>query len=175
MRYVAFLRAINVGGHVVRMDRLRALFEELGFDGVETYIASGNVVFESKARDAAKLEVKIAAHLESALGYPVATFLRTAAELAEAASREPFADREGATLYVGFLAKPLTKEQAKVVDGFTTPADSFALRGRELYWACRVKSMESDFSLARLERALKIEATFRNMNTVRAMAEKFAS
>ena len=50
-RFVAFLRAINVGGHVVTMDQLRAAFQELGFDDVETFIASGNVIFSSPAKD----------------------------------------------------------------------------------------------------------------------------
>lgn len=175
MRYIAFLRAINVGGHVVKMDRLRELFESLGFTNVETYIASGNVVFDSTARNAASLETKIAKQLESALGYEVATFVRTAAELAEAARHEPFPKREAATLYVGFLAAPLTKEQQRGVLAFRTPVDDFAFRERELYWSCSVKSMDSEFSLARLERALKIQATFRNANTVRKMADKFAS
>ena len=49
-RYVAFLRAINVGGHVVKMEALRKLFESMGFQRVETYIASGNVIFDSEAR-----------------------------------------------------------------------------------------------------------------------------
>ena len=55
-RYVAFLRAINVGGHVVKMDRLRNLFEALGFSGVRTFIASGNVLFDSAARNTGALE-----------------------------------------------------------------------------------------------------------------------
>lgn len=174
MRFIAFLRAINVGGHIVTMDRLRALFEELGFGHVETYIASGNVVFDSAARNGAGLEAKIAAHLERELGYAVATFVRTTAELAAVAACEPFAGRDGATLQVGFLAKPLTREQAALVERFWSPVDEFALHGRELYWSCSVKSHESAFSLARLERALKLEATFRNVNTVRKLAAKLA-
>ncbi|MGK2857952.1 MAG: DUF1697 domain-containing protein [Thermoanaerobaculia bacterium] len=174
-RLVAFLRAINVGGHVVKMDRLRELFESLGFTNVETYIASGNVVFDSTARNGTGLEAKIAGHLESELGYEVATFVRTTAELGEVARHEPFPKRDTATLYVGFLEKPLTKEQERAVLAFRTPVDDFALRGRELYWSCSVKSMDSEFSLARLERTLKIRATFRNANTVRKMAGKFAS
>ncbi|MCM2315218.1 MAG: DUF1697 domain-containing protein [Thermoanaerobaculia bacterium] len=174
-RFVAFLRAINVGGHVVKMDRLRELFEAMGFGNVETFIASGNVVFDSAARNVASLEAKIERELESALGYEVATFLRTTAELAAAASREPFPRRDEATLYIGFLARPLSKEQVKTVEGFRSSVDEFAVHGRELYWSCSVKSMDSEFSLARLERALKIQATFRNANTVRKMAGKFAS
>ena len=84
MRYVAFLRAINVGGrHLVKMDALRRLFEELGFTNVETFIASGNVVFESKSRSAASLEKAIEAHLQKSLGYEVKTFIRSESEVAE--------------------------------------------------------------------------------------------
>ena len=61
-RYVAFLRAINVGGHTVKMDQLRRLFERLGFSKVETFIASGNVIFESASRSAKALEKNTEAH-----------------------------------------------------------------------------------------------------------------
>ncbi len=87
MRYIAFLRAINVGGRVVKMDQLKRLFEELPLSDVETYIASGNVIFTSAARTAAPLEAKIEAHLERRLGYAVPTFLRTPAELAAVGPR----------------------------------------------------------------------------------------
>ena len=90
MKYAAFLRAINVGGHVVKMDRLRTLFEAAGFRGVETVIASGNVVFESSRKSAGDLERAIETHLKKALGYPVATFVRSMPELAAIAELEPF-------------------------------------------------------------------------------------
>ena len=90
-RYVAFLRAINVGGHTVAMASLRRHFEDAGCCGVETVIASGNVLFESSSRSAAVLEKRIAAHLEGRLGYAVATFLRTPDELASIAAHRPFA------------------------------------------------------------------------------------
>ena len=55
IRYVAFLRAINVGGHIVKMDALKKSFVRLGFDDVDTFIASGNVLFSSRSKDPAKL------------------------------------------------------------------------------------------------------------------------
>jgi len=58
-KFIAFLRAINVGGHVVKMDQLRRFFEALGFANVETFIASGNVIFESKSKDPAALQRQI--------------------------------------------------------------------------------------------------------------------
>jgi uncharacterized protein (DUF1697 family) len=66
-RYIAFLRAINVGGHTVKMDVLRQHFAALGFSNVETFIASGNVVFETTAKNTRTLEQKIEKHLRAAL------------------------------------------------------------------------------------------------------------
>lgn len=63
-RYVAFLRAINVGGHTVKMDNLRRLFEAMGFTNVEPFIASGNVIFDSTSKSTAALEKKIEAHMQ---------------------------------------------------------------------------------------------------------------
>src|SRR5512146_2301016 len=68
MRYIALLRGVNVGGHMVKMERLRALFAELGLDGVRTYIQSGNVFFEAADGDRAELTRAIERHLRAALG-----------------------------------------------------------------------------------------------------------
>src|SRR5262249_5968026 len=89
-RYVAFLRGINVGGHRVRMDQLRDLFKALDLSHVETFITSGNVIFEAAAGDSAVLESRIEGHLERSLGYEVDTFIRTPAELASVATFRPF-------------------------------------------------------------------------------------
>ena len=85
-RWIAFLRAINVGGHTVKMNHLRQLFESLGYSSVETFIASGNVVFEAASKNAGMLEKKIENGLREALDYEVATFIRTDAELADIAN-----------------------------------------------------------------------------------------
>src|SRR5512143_2434247 len=106
-RVVAFLRAINVGGHTVEMAKLKRLFEQLAFSGVETFIASGNVIFEAPGQASAALEKRIAAHLEKSLGYEVVTFLRTPGELAGVLSHRAFPKaRAGSTLHIGFLGAP---------------------------------------------------------------------
>ncbi len=108
-RYIAFLRAVNVGGHVVKMDRLRALFGELGLRRVRTYIQTGNVFFETDEPDRAALTARIERHLEQALGYRVATFLRTVAEVEAVLALDPFAGREVTSdmrLAVIFTAQP---------------------------------------------------------------------
>jgi len=81
-RLIAFLRAINVGGHTVTMEKLRREFEGLGLKDVETFIASGNVIFTARQADTVALEKKIEARLHKALGYEVATFVRSCEEVA---------------------------------------------------------------------------------------------
>ena len=176
-RYVAFLRAINVGGHVVKMDVLRREFEALGLRNVETFIASGNVVFDAAERDGARLESKIAARLERTLGYAVATFLRTTGELAEIAAHRPFPESatkaKNASLYVGFMAERLSPAAKKTLLALRTKTDDLHTSGREVYWLSLAGFSKSEFSSARMERTLGLEATFRNVTTVRKMAAKF--
>ncbi len=176
-KFIAFLRAINVGGHVVKMDRLRRLFEELGFGNVETFIASGNVIFDSPADDARAHELRIENHLEASLGYAVPTFLRTPEEIGRIAANPPFTAeaKEDSTLYIGFLAAtPSPEVQAKVA-GCRTPTDEFCIHGREVYWLCHKKFSESLFSGAKLEKALGKPTTLRNVSTVRKLAARYIS
>ena len=84
--YIAFLRGINLGNRRLKMDELRARFEELKFANVATFIASGNVIFSSKSDDETKLVRQIEQHLARTLGYPVDTFVRTRAEVAAMAA-----------------------------------------------------------------------------------------
>src|SRR5882672_2972393 len=116
-KYIAFLRAINVGGHTVKMDQLRTLFEALGFANVETFIASGNVVFDTKTANTKTLESKIQKHLAKSLGYEVTTFVRSVNELAEISNHESFSEEEltaeGNTLFVCFVADRPTNEATK--------------------------------------------------------------
>lgn len=176
-RYAAFLRAVNVGGHVVKMDRLRQLFEETGFTGVSTHLASGNVLLTAGRGRASRLEEKIEKALESALGWDVAAFLRTPAEIAAVAAHQPFSAEavgEAHGVYVGFLREPLAPPQLELVSGFRTPTDELAAAGREVFWLSRVRVTEASFSAAQLERALGVRTTFRNVNTVKAVAAKLA-
>ncbi|MBI5837096.1 MAG: DUF1697 domain-containing protein [Candidatus Eisenbacteria bacterium] len=172
-RYVAFLRAINVGGHTVKMDRLRGLFESLGLARVETYIASGNVIFETASRSAPALERRIEALLLGELGYEVATFLRTDAEVAAVAEHQAFPAskmKAAVAFNVGFLSEPLGREaQAKLL-GYTTAMDAFHVHGREVYWLCRMGQSQSTFNNVSMERALRVRATFRGISTIRRLA-----
>lgn len=177
-RYVALLRAINVGGHTVKMDALRGHFGKMGFTNVETFIASGNVIFDATERDAAALEQRIARELEKILGYEVGTFLRTPTQLGDVVTHEAFArdviDPARHTLYVGFLASSPTKETMRNVLALRTPVDEFHIHQRELYWGCRTRFSDSQVKATVLARALGTPMTVRNMTTVRKLADKYA-
>jgi len=174
--YIAVLRAINVGGHIVKMDRLRQLFEALNLSNVETFIASGNVLFETGATNARALEKEIETKLRDALGYEVATFLRTKTELIEIANHQPFRKAELAqaqALNIAFLKGPLNTHAQKKLTAFKTDIDDFSINGRELYWLCRQKQSESTFSNVRLEKTLGIQATLRGITTVNKLVAKY--
>lgn len=177
-RYVAFLRAINVGGRTVSMDRLRKLIDSLGFSSVETFIASGNVVFESPSNNTRDLENKIEGRLLKALGYDVATFIRTDVELGAIASYRPFrqaALEAAAALNVAFLKREPDTHAKRELMALRTSIDSFHVHGREVYWMCQKRQSESTFSNAVLEKTLGVSSTLRGANTIKKMAEKYAS
>ena len=173
MKYAAFLRAINVGGHIVKMDRLRAVFEAAGFRGAETFIASGNVVFESSRKSAGDLERAIETDLKKALGYPVATFVRSMPELAAIVNLEPFGPeslKPPDSVFVGFLRSAVSKDARRQFASLSNDVDTVMADGREIYWRARKGFAESTISYAVVEKLLKTEATFRNLNTVKRMA-----
>ncbi len=171
-RTIALLRALNVGGHTVKMDKLRGLFTEMGFANVSTFIASGNVLFD--AGDAVEaLEKRIETHLRDALGYEVATFLRSPAQLAAVAAHQPFAkDQMDAAfgLMIAFLKRPPDEVATTRLLTYRRASDDFAIHGREVYWLRRTQQSETDFSGAKLERALGGPATVRSITTVRKLA-----
>jgi uncharacterized protein (DUF1697 family) len=175
-RLFAFLRAINVGGHTVKMDYLRQQFEEMSFSHVETFIASGNVIFETSTADARDLEETIEETLQKALGYKVATFIRTEEELAAIAGYQPF-DRPlldaAQTLNVAFLASGIDHPTEKKLMALKTDIDDFHVHGREVYWLCRKKQSESTFSNAVLEKTLRAQSTLRGLSTVKKIATKY--
>ena len=175
MRLFAFLRAINVGGHTVTMAELRRQFEQLGFLEVETFIASGNVTFTSNAKSTAALEKKIEKQLLDALGFEVATFIRTAPEIVALSNHAPFPAarvRAAGAFCVGFLARPLDPEAQAALAGLKTPIDDFHVNGREVYWLCKTKQHESKFNNVRFEKTTGAKITFRSTTTIAKLAAK---
>ena len=172
-KYIAFLRAINVGGHTVKMDHLSKLFEALGFSNVETFIASGNVIFETTAKNTTALEKKIGDYLEKSLGYEVDTFIRTVQEVAEVEKRSPFmAQKKDDTVYVAFLHETPNATATSALMALKNKANDFAILEREVYWL-RLNKDDALILKKPLEKVLRLSATVRNMTTVKKIIEKY--
>ena len=175
-RLFAFLRAINAGpGRIVRMNVLRKAFESLGFIRVATFLGSGNVVFETRAKDIGALERKIERTLQHALGRTVSVFIRTEAELKKIASPERFENSEtrGADLNIILLANKLDGRSKAKLLALKTVTDGFRVRGREIYWWRRKKPGTSLFATVSLAKVLRATFTIRGTNTIRKLVAKW--
>lgn len=174
MRYAAYMRGLNLGKRNVKMDALKAIFVKLGFKNVESFIASGNIVFETAAKADAAIEKRVEAALHKALGYDVATFVRDFDELAAIGKAMPFKGIVDAPTYVvGFLHAPLDAAGKKRFMGLAAKEDWFAVSGREVYWHSTIGQGESKFSANVFDKALGVQSTWRNLRTVRKMVAKW--
>jgi len=176
-RYVAFLRGMNLGGRRIKNEELRRHFEEMGFEGVATFRASGNVVFASSGRGAeGKLARRVEAELDERLGYDVPVFLRSLEEVAAIAAREPFAPklvaRSKGKLQVSFLMENPTAAAKRQVLALATAEDLLAIEGRELYWLPSGGISESDLDWKPIDAVLG-PGTIRTMGTVEQIAAKY--
>ena len=176
-RYVALLRAINVTGRRVGMGELRAQFEAVGLADVKTFIASGNVVFDTATRARKALERRIEYHLHERLGYEVDTFLRTIPELRTVAELGRFRPselaEEGNHVSVAFTRALLGAAARRRLHALATEIDQFRVDGREVYWLRRRGLGESKLDGASIERAIGAPATLRGATTVKRLAAKY--
>jgi len=171
MRYIAFLRAINVGGHTVKMDRLRQLFVNMGFTNVETFIASGNVIFEARSSDVDALEARIERALEKALGYEVGTFVRSCADVAAIADTAPAPPR-GGRCHVVFMKSPCAKPTKDELSKLRSKDDDFHHDKRELFWTTRGSFSQSPVAVPFGKLVGRI-GTMRSVTTVRKLSDKY--
>jgi uncharacterized protein (DUF1697 family) len=171
---IALLRGVNVGGHnMIKMDVLRALCESLGHCDVQTYVQSGNVVFRTKERDAAKLATKIEDSIEKKHGFRPDVIVRTTTEMREVVAKNPFAKRkdiEPGKLIVTFLADEPSAETKNAVLALKPDPEELRVNGRELYIYFPDGSGRSKF-VPVLSKVMKNSGTGRNWNTVVTLLE----
>ena len=177
MRYVALLRGINVGGRtLVKMADLKACFEELGFEGVSTYIASGNVLFASDEDDAAVLATTIEAAIEQRFELPVKVVVldrRSYGRIVKAIPK-PWIGDSALRANVAFV-RPGTDAKAVVRDLEPDPAveEVKAIDGAIL-WATRRDSLNQSVMRKLIGGATYKELTVRNLNTTLKLHELLA-
>lgn len=171
-KYIAFLRAINVGGRTVKMDVLKEYIAMPGFEQISTYIQSGNVIFEHKSKDVKKLEGAIAIQLKEKLGFEVVTIIKTPAQLTTLIDNCPFEHvAEDMALHVSFLSAVPAAEDVAALMAFQSANEQFRQVGDAIYILLKKGAYaDSKFSNAFLEKKLKVAATTRNWATVNKMA-----
>ncbi len=175
-RYVAFLRGMNLGNRRIKNDELRAEFETLGFVDVASFRASGNVIFGAdKGRSEGALAGEIEAGLAESLGYEVPVFLRSCAEVAAIAARQPFSAKLVAAskgkLQISLLAEKPTAAARKKVLALASDDDLLAIEGCELFWLPSGGTIDSELDLKAIDAALG-RGTMRTMGTIEQIAAK---
>lgn len=164
---MAFLRAINVGGHTVKMDYLRSLFTDIGFTNVRSYIQTGNIFFETPSTDRVALTELIERHLETTLGYEVITALRTVEEVEAVIELDPFknvAVTPDIRLCVAFISQPLPTLELP----HHSPkgdADILSYTDGEVFVVARIINGKPGNLTAYLEKTFGVSATVRFFGT----------
>lgn len=173
--FVAFLRGINVGGHIVKKEKLQEAFNSLGFQNVTTYKQSGNVIFETDAANEGELKQKIEEKLRVMLGYDVAVSLRTMEQLRSIVEGEPFKDQnqEGTSFLVTLLPNAVPVTFISQLP-FTIPKSTVQVISAKDMEVFSVTHGGGEGALPNpfIEAKLKVKATTRNLNTIKEIVEK---
>lgn len=173
-RWVALLRGINVSGHnKLPMADLRHLFGELGCSDVQTYIQSGNVVFNCDTERAVELPRLVHDAVAVEFGYDIPLVLRGADELETIGRTNPFLGKgiEEKWLHVGFMPAEPEEERIALLDESRSPPDEFAVLGKEIYLNLPNGMARTKFNNAYFDSALATMVTFRNWRTTRKLLQ----
>lgn len=173
MRYVALLRAVNVGGAKVPMAQLREVCAGLGWRGVETYIQSGNVVFDSDA-PASELEAALEQAIERHFSLVRPVMVRSAAQWSAYAAGSPFPAQERDQpnyLLLGVAKQPLVAGAAEALQARGVAGEQVRQTGEALWFWFPDGSGVSKLTPAAIDKAAGSPVTTRNWRTVQKLAE----
>lgn len=168
IRYIAMLRGINVGGKTVKMTVLKEYFEVLKFKNIVTYIQSGNVLFDTKETDEAKLVKKITKDLNKTFGFDIEVVIRTINEVQEVIANNPFKKRkfnDKEQLYLSFLSACPDEALINTLAPYIKDGEAYTIINREVYIISE-KYGETKLSNNLIEKKLKVVSTTRNWATV---------
>jgi uncharacterized protein (DUF1697 family) len=167
--YIAILRGINVSGYkTIKMEDLRELFNDMKFKNVQTYIQSGNVIFESKKTEQSVLQKKIEKKILEIFGYEVPVLVKEKSEVEFVLKNNYFINKKKdvVKLYVTFLAEEPEQSRVNKIIELNYKPDEFVISGKEIYLFCPNGYGNSKLSNIFFESKLKVSATTRNWKTV---------
>lgn len=171
--YVLLLRGINVSGHnKLKMKDLQACLETLGLSAIQTYLQSGNAVFNAPKQAPETLAPKIQQALHAAHGITVRALVKTAAELRSIRAANPFLDEpdvDVATLHVTFLRGVPARAAVEGMARIDAGRDRYRHVGSAIYLSCPDGYAKTKLSNKGLEKWLAVDATTRNWKTVSAL------
>jgi len=179
-KYITILRGINVGGaRKVPMANLKVACEKSGFRNVQTYIQSGNVIFESDKKESnANLEQRIQESITETFGFDVPVIVRTAEEWTESIANNPFWKEKDADidrLHLTFLKDLPDPEKLERINTFAFPPDKFEIIGKDVFVFCSAGYSDSKFTNQCFESKLGVQTTTRNWKTVMKLNEMVLS
>jgi uncharacterized protein (DUF1697 family) len=173
--YIAMLRGINIGPHKrMKMEKLRASCETLGFQKVKTLIQSGNIVFQAAKTSPAALSKKVEERIVKDFGFSADAITRTRDEMEQVVKRNPLLRERGADaakLHVVFLAQPPTPDALKKLESLTLAPDKVRVAGNEIYFYFPNGVSGSSLWKHSLDHILGQTGTMSNWNTVTALYE----
>lgn len=169
--FIALLRGVNVGGNILKMERLRELCAKLGAKNPRTYVQSGNVVFEATG-SASEWESKLEKKLAGESRLPVSVIVRTAAEMSAVLAENPFLKEkeiDTARLAVTFLQHAPAKPALAALSAMKIGSERFHSAGKEIYLHC--PDGFANAKLYTLDKVLAQKTTTRNWNTVTKLCD----
>jgi uncharacterized protein (DUF1697 family) len=174
--FVSFLRGVNMTGHnAIRMADLAELYRIIGLAKPETFIQSGNVVFEADRDTPADLmAVSIEKAISEKYGYDVPVMIRTSRELRDILAFNPYVSEENydpLKMAVIFLRNSVNEEQVQKVAGLDYPPDKFFINGSEIYTFCPGGFGKTKIYTNFFERKMKVRGTARSLKTIQAVLE----
>ena len=174
--FVSILRGINVSGQKkILMADLKVLFESLGFENVQSYIQSGNIVFNApNTHKEEEIRMGIEAAISKQYGFHVPTLILTKIDLEKAVKKNPFINQRGidlTKLHLTFLGASTTADHFKKLDGIDFSPDEFIIDGLNIYVYCPNGYGRTKLSNNFFESKLKVAATTRNWKTVNKLLD----
>jgi uncharacterized protein (DUF1697 family) len=176
--YIALLRAVNVGGRFIKMERARKALEDNAFVDVESHIQSGNILLTTPMRSVPKVEAAVSGALSEAAGFDVVAIVRTPEELTalvKAVDGIPKGLPGDARRYVAFCKDRLDAGGARALDAWDVPGERAYVVGKDVVLELDVLSHQAKLTNARAQRLAGHPMTSRDMKVVRTLAEKWGS